>query len=78
MPRQPEPPSAAVEHWQHYRSSSLGKSMIDALDTFVTADKIQPQIAVKLLSHFDRIVAEVLKEKVRHKMTFKVKSKPRC
>jgi hypothetical protein len=33
---------------------------------------MEPQLAMKVLANFDRSVAEVLAEKVRSRMTFKV------
>jgi len=51
---------------------SVGASMTDALDKFISDRKIEPQIAIKMLQHFDRIVAEVLSEKVKARMSFKV------
>lgn len=46
--------------------------MTDALDKFISDRKIEPQIAIKMLQHFDRVVAEVLNEKVKARMSFKV------
>ncbi len=51
---------------------SVGASMTDALDKFISDRKIEPQIAIKMLQHFDRVVAEVLNEKVKARMSFKV------
>jgi len=50
---------------------SVGASMTDALDKFISDRKIEPQIAIKMLQHFDRVVAEVLNEKVKARMSFK-------
>jgi hypothetical protein len=46
--------------------------MTDALDSFISDRKIEPQIAIKMLAHFDRVVAEVLNEKVKARVSFKV------
>lgn len=46
--------------------------MTDALDYFISERRIEPQIAIKMLQHFDRVVAEVLAEKVKARMSFKV------
>lgn len=46
--------------------------MTDALDHFISERRIEPQIAIKMLQHFDRVVAEVLNEKVKARMSFKV------
>jgi transcription initiation factor TFIIA small subunit len=47
--------------------------MTDALDQFITEGRIAPQIAIKMLAHFDKLVAEVLGEKVKARMSFKVR-----
>jgi transcription initiation factor TFIIA small subunit len=52
---------------------SIGAGMTDALDHFITEGKINPQIAIKMLAHFDKLVAEVLGEKVKARMSFKVR-----
>jgi hypothetical protein len=52
--------------------NSVGASLVEALDTFIADRRIEPQIAIKMLEHFDRIVAEVLNEKVKSRLTFKV------
>ena len=51
---------------------SVGAAMTDALDSFISDRKIEPQIAIKMLAHFDRVVAEVLNEKVKARVSFKV------
>lgn len=33
---------------------------------------MSPQVAIKMLQHFDRIVSEVLAEKVKQRLSFKV------
>lgn len=45
--------------------------MTDALDKFISERKIEPQIAIKMLQHFDKVVADVLQEKVKARMSFK-------
>ena len=52
--------------------SSIGASLVDTLDDLINDGYIEPQLAMKILGHFDRLVAEVLVEKVRARMTFKV------
>lgn len=51
---------------------SVGSAMTDALDLFISERRIEPQLAIKMLQHFDRVVAEVLNEKVKARMSFKV------
>lgn len=51
---------------------SLGLSLTDTLDDLINEGRIEPQLAMKILSTFDRIITEVLAEKVRARLTFKV------
>jgi hypothetical protein len=45
---------------------------MDTLDELIGERRIEPQLAMKILSHFDRSITEVLQEKVKARMTFKV------
>ncbi|KAK1750978.1 transcription initiation factor IIA, gamma subunit-domain-containing protein [Echria macrotheca] len=54
-----------------YRHGSLGVTLTDALDDLISAERIDPQLAIKVLGQFDRIVAESLQEKVKARLTFK-------
>lgn len=51
---------------------SLGLSLTDTLDDLINEGRIEPQLAMKILSTFDKIVTEVLADKVRARLTFKV------
>jgi len=53
-------------------AGSLGVTLTDALDDLISAERIDPQLAIKILTQFDRIVAESLQEKVKSRLTFKV------
>lgn len=53
---------------------SLGLSLTDTLDDLINEGRIEPQLAMKILSTFDKVVTEVLAEKVRARLTFKVHS----
>lgn len=52
--------------------TSLGLSLTDTLDDLINEGRIEPQLAMKILSTFDRVVTEVLADKVRARLTFKV------
>lgn len=54
--------------------TSLGLSLTDTLDDLINEGRIEPQLAMKILSTFDKVVTEVLAEKVRARLTFKVHS----
>jgi Transcription initiation factor IIA, gamma subunit, helical domain len=50
----------------------IGASLMDTIDDLINEGHIEPQLAMKILGHFDRIVQEVLAEKVKARMSFKV------
>lgn len=58
-------------YYELYRRSTLGTSLTDALDTLISDQRIQPQLAMRILANFDRIVSESLKENVKSKLSFK-------
>lgn len=55
---------------------SVGRTLMDTLDELISERRIEPQLAMKILSHFDRSIAEVLQEKVKSRMSFKVRFPP--
>ncbi len=48
-------------------------ALTDTLDDLITERRIEPQLAIKILANFDRSITEVLAEKVKAKLTFKVR-----
>lgn len=55
------------------RCNSIGATLTDTLDDLITAHRIDPQLAMKILANFDRAIAEVLQDKVKARLTFKVR-----
>jgi transcription initiation factor TFIIA small subunit len=51
---------------------SLGGALTDTLDNLITERRIEPQLAMKILANFDKAVAEVLADKVKARLSFKV------
>ena len=47
-------------------------SLIDTLDDLVHTGRIEPQTAMKVISTFDKSITEVLADKVKARMNFKV------
>lgn len=45
---------------------------MDTLDELIGERRIEPQLAMKILTHFDRTITEVLQDKVKSRMSFKV------
>lgn len=52
---------------------SIGMALTDALDDLISEGRIAPQLAMKILNNFDKHVTEVLSEKVKANLTFKVR-----
>ena len=61
-----------VKHSPWLTHCSIGSALTDALDNFITDGRMEPQVALKVLATFDRVVAEVLAEKVKARLSFKV------
>jgi transcription initiation factor TFIIA small subunit len=50
---------------------SLGMSLTEALDTLISDQRIQPQLAMRILANFDRVVSDNLRDNVKSKLSFK-------
>lgn len=53
--------------------NSIGATLTDTLDDLIQSHRIDPQLAMKILSNFDRAVADILQEKVKARLSFKVR-----
>ncbi|KAF2744301.1 transcription initiation factor IIA gamma chain [Sporormia fimetaria CBS 119925] len=62
---------ADTKYYELYRRGSLGGALTDTLDKLITDRRIEPQLAMKVLMHFDKAIADVLAEKVKARMSFK-------
>jgi len=51
---------------------SLGVTLADTLDDLISSRRIEPQLAMKIMATFDQAIAQVLGEKVKARMSFKV------
>jgi transcription initiation factor TFIIA small subunit len=57
---------------------SIGITLTDTLDDLISEHRIDPQLAMKILANFDRAIAEALQEKVKSRLTFKVRISSAC
>ncbi|EAZ63898.2 Transcription initiation factor IIA small chain (TFIIA 13.5 kDa subunit) [Scheffersomyces stipitis CBS 6054] len=65
---------SAPAYYELYRRSTVGATLTDALDTLISDEKIQPQLAMRILANFDRIISENLKLEnniAKSRLTFK-------
>ncbi|KAI9705519.1 MAG: Gtf2a2p [Candelina mexicana] len=65
--------SGTQAYYELYRQTSVGQALTDTLDDLISDNRIQPQLAIKILFHFDRIMTETLADKVKARLSFKVK-----
>lgn len=65
---------SAPAYYELYRRLTVGVTLTDAIDALITDQKIQPQLAMKILNNFDRIVADNLRSDAstaKLRLTFK-------
>lgn len=48
-------------------------ALADTLDDLISSRRIEPQLAMRIMANFDEAVAKVLADKVKARMTFKVR-----
>jgi len=52
-----------------YRRSSLGNALFEALDELIQSGHIQPQLAVKVLTQFDKSTSTTFAQSLKNKCT---------
>jgi len=57
--------------YELYRGTSIGVALADTLDDLISSRRIEPQLAMKIMANFDQVIAQVLGEKVKSRMSFK-------
>lgn len=58
-------------YYELYRRSSIGVALTDALDDLISDGRIAPQLAMKILSNFDRSITDILATHVNARLSFK-------
>jgi hypothetical protein len=58
--------------YELYRGTSIGIALADTLDDLISSRRIEPQLAMRIMSNFDQSIAQVLNEKVKARVSFKV------
>lgn len=51
---------------------SIGLALTDTLDDLISDERINPQLAMKILSNFDQAITESLQRTVKNRLSFKV------
>ncbi|CAK7226892.1 Transcription initiation factor IIA subunit 2 [Sporothrix curviconia] len=62
---------ATPSFYELYRRSSIGYALTDTLDELISENRMDPQLAMKVLANFDRAIAENLQQQVKARLTFK-------
>ncbi|PKS09003.1 hypothetical protein jhhlp_003616 [Lomentospora prolificans] len=57
--------------YELYRRSSIGMALTDTLDDLISDERINPQLAMKILGNFDQAITEALQKNVKARLTFK-------
>ncbi|XP_076047734.1 transcription initiation factor IIA subunit 2-like [Oratosquilla oratoria] len=57
--------------YQLYRITTLGNTLQETLDELIQFQQISPNLAVRVLLQFDKVINQALANKVRSKISFK-------
>ncbi|KAI7868446.1 transcription initiation factor IIA, gamma subunit, helical domain-containing protein [Spinellus fusiger] len=63
--------SATTQYYELYRRSSIGMALTDSLDELIQSGHINPQLAMRVLTTFDKSISESLSQLVRNKANVK-------
>ncbi|KAF4975398.1 hypothetical protein FZEAL_7807 [Fusarium zealandicum] len=64
--------TGAQSFYELYRRSSIGLALTDTLDDLISDERINPQLAMKILGNFDQAITEALQKNVKARLQFKV------
>jgi len=57
--------------YQLYRNTTLGNTLQETLDEFISCNQISSPLALKVLLQFDKTINDALSKKVRTRLNFK-------
>ncbi|KKA29916.1 hypothetical protein TD95_001486 [Thielaviopsis punctulata] len=57
--------------YELYRRSSIGMALTDTLDDLISDQRIDPQLAIRVLAYFDQAITEALQKNVKSRLSFK-------
>lgn len=63
--------SGGTPYYELYRQSSIGWALAEALDELISDSYIEPQMAHRILGHFDRAMIDALQSYVRARLSLK-------
>lgn len=62
------------DRWLTCGRRSIGLALTDTLDDLISDERIDPQLAMKILANFDQAITEALQKNVKSRLQFKVSS----
>ena len=60
-----------TDYYEHYRTNTIGTALMDTLDDLINQDRISGSLAIKVLAHFGRAVAETLAREAKVSVNIK-------
>lgn len=57
-----------------YRNTTLGNTLQESLDDFITCGQISNALAAKILMQFDKSINTALSARIKNRLSFKVSS----
>ncbi|OAD78526.1 hypothetical protein PHYBLDRAFT_154403 [Phycomyces blakesleeanus NRRL 1555(-)] len=60
-----------AKYYELYRRSSIGMALTDSLDELIQSGHINPQLAMRVLTTFDKSISDSLSQLVRNKANVK-------
>jgi transcription initiation factor TFIIA small subunit len=64
--------TSGANFYELYRTSSVGTALTDTLDELISSNQLEPQLAMKIIAHFDKAFIETISERVKSRLSFKV------
>jgi transcription initiation factor TFIIA small subunit len=64
--------TSGANFYELYRTSSIGQALTDTLDELISSNQLEPQLAMKIIAHFDKAFIETLSDRVKSRLSFKV------
>jgi len=61
----------AQPSYQMYRSTTLGTTLQESLDELIQTGQITPQLALKVMTTFDKAINKALSTRVKSRLNFK-------
>jgi len=63
--------ASGANFYELYRTSSIGTALTDTLDDLISSNQIEPQLAMKIIAHFDKAFIETIADRVKSRLSFK-------